>query len=162
MKNVATFAIVACLAFTQVHVQGQVPSDVEGHRYDLGLVEAEQIPEGKGDTLVVRSASWCGPCRAMKPQWKVAKGQGYRVIEIDVDKPVWKKPEDKELVIRYSDEARDDTSVPDVYVINSQTGEVVSEWHKFVRLSEVKKTLWKPSSSTGLLPDVSRSSSARR
>ena len=36
-------------------------------------------------TLVVFSAEWCGPCKAMVPLLDKAAEEGYRIFKIDVD-----------------------------------------------------------------------------
>lgn len=150
VKYVALSAFIACLAFFQT-AQGQVPTDVQvdrvDHQYDIGITEevVREVPADKADTIVVRSATWCAPCQRMKPNWKTLKSEGYRVVVIDVNKPVWTKPEDEELVKKYA--APEDSSVPDVYLINSSTGEVVKEYHQYVELKKVREDLWKTSSS---------------
>lgn len=44
----------------------------------------------QAETVVLRfSATWCGPCREMRPAWDAAKQEpgiaGARIVEVDVD-----------------------------------------------------------------------------
>jgi hypothetical protein len=156
MKNVTLAAILSCVVFGS-YCQGQVPVDVEVRRYDIGLMEdAEVAPADKGDVVVVIGAKWCRPCMLMYPQWALLRSQGYRVVYIDYDKPEWspKRPED-EAIVKLFWEKRDRT-VPDVYVYNTDTEEVVAEWHQRVGVTKIKETLWKKSSSKGFLPELRR------
>jgi thioredoxin 1 len=41
---------------------------------------------GKADRIVVYSATWCGPCRRLKPILMSLKNEGYKVEYRDVDK----------------------------------------------------------------------------
>ena len=134
--------------------QGQVPADVEINRYDIGIVETEVVPEDKGDVVVVIGAKWCGPCMRMYPHWAILRAQGYRVVYIDWNKPTWSNPEDEAIVKKFN--AMKDNSVPDVYVYNTETDEVVMEWHTYVTKEKIKEYAWKPSSSTGLVPESLR------
>jgi len=156
MINVKVATLIACLAIGSV-CQGQVPENVSIDRYDIGLVEAQEVaPSDKGDVLVVIGAKWCGPCMRMYPQWATLRAAGYRVVYIDWNKPTWNadKPEDEAIVKKFA--AMKDNSVPDVYVYNTETDEVVEEWHQFVKIKDIKEHLWKPSSSTGLVPEFLR------
>jgi len=153
MKYVTLAAIVSCLVFGS-NIQGQVPSDVAANRYDIGLLEAEVVPAEYGDVLVVIGAKWCGPCMRMYPQWKTLRAQGYRVVYIDYDRPTYKNDDDKAIVEKFS--AMRDKSVPDVYVYNTDTDKIVRQWHQYVGIKTIKDYLWKPSSSTGLVPELRR------
>ena len=57
--------------------------------YEASLTPAPQIPEGhlqpRGEVLFF-NASWCGPCRQMKPIVAQMKREGFRMRDIDVDK----------------------------------------------------------------------------
>ncbi|MEM8678687.1 MAG: thioredoxin family protein [Planctomycetota bacterium] len=59
--------------------------------FDAGLPKgattgfAVASPE-KADRLVVYTASWCGPCRKLKPILHSLTEEGYRVDYLDVDK----------------------------------------------------------------------------
>jgi thiol-disulfide isomerase/thioredoxin len=114
------------------------------------------VPADKGDVLVVIGAKWCGPCMRMYPQWKTLRALGYRVVYIDYDRPTWDsdKPEDEAIVREFA--AKRDKSVPDVYVYNTETKEIVEEWHQLVRVPTIKEHLWKPSSSKDYLPEFLR------
>jgi thioredoxin 1 len=41
--------------------------------------------KGKGKILVDFSASWCGPCRMLKPILTKVAGEGYNIAIFDVD-----------------------------------------------------------------------------
>ena len=36
--------------------------------------------------LTVYSASWCGPCKQLKPTLKELQGEGYSIDIVDIDK----------------------------------------------------------------------------
>lgn len=158
MNHVKVFAIVACLAFGLV-CQGEVSPVVANDSYDLGLVES-QIPEGKADILVVYSASWCGPCQASRPQWALLRSQGYKVVYVDIDHPHkhngdwdYQTPEIVEKAMEQRPRA-----VPTLRFYNSET-ETFLDDKKLTgmqTLNKVKETLWKPSSSKGLVPELRR------
>lgn len=40
----------------------------------------------KSDSLVVYSASWCGPCQILKPKLAKLKKLGFKIYILDVDK----------------------------------------------------------------------------
>ena len=162
--------IVLALAFGQV-AQGQtpdlVPDPSEVVEYDLGIaspdVEVRRIPEGRADILIVYSAKWCAPCRAMVPTWKRLRDQGYQIVYIDIDQPnayVGLYPyATQELV----DSAMEDrpNSVPTIRWYNSELDMEVGESHSgAISEQKVKERLWNPSSSPGLVQEPSQSSSA--
>lgn len=43
------------------------------------------VADVRADKLLWFTASWCGPCRAMRPKVEAIKGQ-VKVVEIDVDR----------------------------------------------------------------------------
>lgn len=155
--NVKVLAIVACVAFGLV-CTGQVPQVMADDRPDIGIVVAEPVPEGKADILVVYGATWCGPCQAMRPQWSLLRSQGYTVVYIDIDEPHkydGKYPgQTKEFVEKVKARPR---SVPFVRYYNTDKGEFVGGSHTgYVTPTKIKKTLWKPSSSKALVPELLR------
>jgi thioredoxin-like negative regulator of GroEL len=46
---------------------------------------APTLSSGRGEVLFF-NATWCGPCRQMKPIVATMRRQGYRMRDIDVDK----------------------------------------------------------------------------
>jgi thiol-disulfide isomerase/thioredoxin len=140
-------AIVACLAIRPIHVASEVPSDVPGCDYDIGLNSPEDCPATKADTLVVFSAAWCGPCIAMKPRLIALRAQGYRVIEIDVDKKTTRQEltDSERLALM----AFDPEKVPTLVFYNSTTEEQIGERHVGSKITtkQIKARLWKTSSS---------------
>lgn len=158
MNHVKVFATLACVAIGFLFT-GKVPSLMATDLPDIGLVETEPVPEGKADILVVYSASWCGPCVAMRPQWTLLRSQGYKVVYIDVDEP--HKYDDKypgqteEFVAKVSKSLP--PRVPHVKYWNSDKEEFLKAFHVgYVSPNKIKETLWKPSSSTGLVPELLR------
>lgn len=47
---------------------------------------AAEAPESARGEVLFFNASWCGPCRQMKPIVTQLRRQGYRLRDIDVDK----------------------------------------------------------------------------
>lgn len=157
MNRVRLLSIVACVAFGLVATR-EVPTVMADDRPDIGIVQSE-IPEGKGDILVVYSATWCGPCQAMRPQWTLLRGQGYRVVYIDVDEPHKYDGrydyQTKALVDKVTKSIP--KSVPTVRTWNSETEQFVGKpIVGYTSASKVKENLWKPSSSKELVPERSR------
>jgi thioredoxin 1 len=50
------------------------------------LEEQAALASGKPGEVLFFNASWCGPCRQMKPIVTQLRRQGYRLRDIDVDK----------------------------------------------------------------------------
>jgi thioredoxin 1 len=72
-----------------------------------GCVQETEQPPGSTRTLVVFSATWCGPCQRDKPTIAHVKQAGVDVIEYDVDR-------DQEVADSYSV-----TTVPLYIVVDS-------------------------------------------
>ena len=170
--NHANTLLASILALAIVSTaQGQVPSNLpdpgQVAQYDLGIVapaEVERrIPDGQADILIVYSAKWCAPCRAMVPTWKRLRDQGYQIVYIDVDHPdayVGLYPYATQELI---DSAMEDapSSVPTVRWYNSEQDVEVRPSHSgTITESQVKESLWNPSSSRGLVQEPSQSSYA--
>jgi thiol-disulfide isomerase/thioredoxin len=49
-------------------------------------VSVKKVKRGKADRIVVYSATWCRPCRRLKPVLLMLQNEGYRVTYRDVDK----------------------------------------------------------------------------
>lgn len=158
MSYVKILSIVACVAFGP-NCQGQVPDDLRDNRPDIGIVSEEQCPPEKGDVLVVYSASWCGPCQASRPQWATLRGQGYKVVYVDIDKPhgldgKWDYQTPEIIAKAMETPPR---VVPTLRYYNTDTGELLETTLTGMQsLDKVKEALWKPSSSTGLVPELRR------
>ena len=147
MRYVQTwFAIVACLVFGSLHVEGQVPSDVERRGYDIGLTTP--TPTDKADTVVVFSATWCGPCQVMKPIWKSLKKDGYRIVYIELDTNEIHYAEEDEYTAEELATWRklDHRSVPTCYLWNSTTEKVIRKHVGLRTKGTIEKDLWKQSS----------------
>lgn len=71
---VAAFVLVAILAVAAAEVFGSSQTT----DYDLGQDRAQE--------LIVYSATWCGPCQALKPTLLRLKAEGYKVGVKDVDR----------------------------------------------------------------------------
>jgi hypothetical protein len=156
MNHVRLLLAVATLATFGLILQGEVPSVVADDSYNLGLVESEVCPEDKGDTLVVYSAKWCGPCQVMRAQWPVLRGQGYKVVYIDIDDPYNQVGRFDYVTTTIVDKAMEKRprSVPTMRYYNSDAEKFLKE--KVVgmqSLDKIKERLWKPSSSTVLVPE---------
>jgi thiol-disulfide isomerase/thioredoxin len=158
MRNVAAcILLVACLAAVGSFCSGQVPDDVRNDRPDVGLVP--EVPEDKGDILVVYSATWCGPCQAMRPQWTLLRSQGYKVVYIDIDNPHAFVGAFDYITTEIVDKALEKRprSVPTLRYYNSSTRAFLKhERVGYTSLDKVKERLWKPSSSRGLVPELRR------
>ena len=55
--------------------------------YTVSTQVIEEI-KSPNRTLVVFSANWCGPCKAMNPMLEKAIEEGHRIFKIDVDNDV--------------------------------------------------------------------------
>jgi thioredoxin 1 len=94
--------------------------------------KARTKPQGKADRIVVYSATWCGPCRRLKPVLMSLKNEGYKVEYRDVDK------DRKRLTYAYK-------ALPTIFfvrndaVIRKETG-YRSEKHIKAHLRPTKKT----------------------
>lgn len=163
MRNVIFVAALACLASFRFVGASEIPpivvDDRGADRYDIGVAPDAQIPDGKADTLVVYTATWCIPCQRAKGKWAILREQGYRVVQIDVDS----READREL----SDQEKarflnhEPQSVPTIFWYNSQTNELVGDGVTGVpSMKSIKERLWKPASSPGWVPELRRSSSA--
>lgn len=159
MRYVKVLAVVVCLATIGLIYSDKVPSIMANDRPDIGIVEAEQCPEDKGDILVVYSATWCGPCAILRPNWATLRGQGYKVVYIDVDQPYkhignWDY-QTKEIVEKAMEKRP--KSVPTMRYYNTDSGRFLEKQVTGLHsLKTIKEALWKPSSSTGLVPELSR------
>jgi len=144
-----------CLSFTLVSVGVAQNRQLLTEDVDIGILpEEDRIPEGKADVLVVLSAKWCRPCMLMKPQWRLMKRQGYDIMIVDVDDPTTGNEDRLELANKYHRiYVEGEKTVPQVFWYNSQTKETVKQ-HKYgmVTMRQVKKTLWKKSSSKDSVP----------
>ena len=158
MRNVTKAVLLAACVVFGSFVQGQVPNDVPNDRYDIGInsEKVERCPKDKADTLIVYSATWCGPCQMMKPQWTLLRAQGYKVVYIDVDDPHkydGKYPYQTADLVSFVD-SYEVKSVPTVRFYNSDHEAWLAVKGKPFQIvgltstSKVKKYLWKPSSST--------------
>lgn len=155
---VQVIAFATCLVIGSF-VQGQVPSDVQDDRPDIGLVVTDKCPADKADTLIVYSASWCSPCIASRPQWVLLRAAGYKVVYIDIDHPHQHDGDWDYQTAELVDKAMDKRprKVPTLRYYNSHTGAFLK--HELVglqRLEKIKEALWKPSSSTDLVPEPSQ------
>jgi len=159
MSNVAKATVfVSCLVLGSF-AQGQVPANVQDDGPDIGIVRQETCPADKADTLIVYSATWCVPCQASKPQWVLLRSQGYKVVYINIDHPhkhdgdwEYQTPEIVDKAI-----AKRPRVVPTLRYYNSHTGAFLK--HELTgrqRLDKIKEALWKPSSSTDLVPEQQR------
>jgi hypothetical protein len=160
MRNVLSYIVlVACLAAVGSFCKGQVPTDVRDDYPDIGLVLTEVCPEDKGDILVVYSATWCGPCQAMRPQWTLLRSQGYKVVYVDIDNPHkydgrWEY-QTPEIVAKAMETPP--RVVPTIRYYNSYAGAFLKNQKTGVQsLDSVKEALWKPSSSKALVPERRR------
>lgn len=148
MRNAILIATLVCLALSPLHVTAKDPAVSEAINYDIGLNPT--IPEGKADTLVVYSATWCGPCQAMRPTWVALRAEGYKVVYVDVDEPhkydgrwPYQTAELVDRVTQYEPRA-----VPTVRWYNSVTNEFLPD--KVTGLTDrdrVKTHLWRPDDS---------------
>lgn len=170
MRYVILVATFACVAAFGLDCSSQVPSDLEDYGqvvgqsgYDIGIKaeedeKVEACPVDKADTLVVYSATWCGPCQAMKPYWVTLRAQGYKVVYIDVDNP---HKYDGKWDYQTSDfvtkcDLKEVKAVPTLRYYNSSTGEWLDkEVRGLTSLTNAKALLWKPSG-TGSLPELLR------
>jgi len=78
--------LVACLALILVP-----PLVVFGVKeFRARQLEQERLPQmhnvAKRGEVLFFNATWCGPCRAMKPVVGQLRRQGYRMRDVDVDK----------------------------------------------------------------------------
>lgn len=160
MRYVRLLSIVACLATFGFIVPAEVPSVLANDGPDIGIVEHnDQVPEGKADTLVVYSATWCRPCVAMRPQWTLLRSQGYKIVYINIDDPHkydgrWEY-QTKALVEKLAKDFPE--SVPTVRWYNSRTEKWVGDSHVgYINLADCRKRLWKTSSSKVLVPELLR------
>lgn len=154
-KNVKLLTALACLATIGLIHNSEISSVVANNGPDIGIVVTEQCPEDKADTLVVYSATWCGPCVAMAPHWVTLRAQGYKVVYIDIDNPhkydgrwEYQTPEivDKAMETRPS-------VVPTIRYYNSSTDAFLKHQKVGLQsLNSIKESLWKPSSSTDSVP----------
>lgn len=157
MRSVFLAAIVCCLAFGPA-LTGQVPGDRsfagEVAEYDVGI--KEQCPADKADTLVVFSATWCGPCQAMRPTWAVFRTEGYRVVYIDIDEPHKYDGKHEGQTAALVDKATQERSrlneraVPHYLFYNSATESFVFDDERVTGMilpEKLKEKLWKESSS---------------
>ncbi len=159
MRYVKILSTLACLATIGLVYSDKVPSLLANDRPDIGIVEAEKCPEDKGDILVVYSAKWCGPCAVLQPHWTTLRAQGYKVVYIDVDEPYkhigrWEY-QTKEMVEKAI--KRIPKTVPTVRYYNTHSGRFLEKQVTGLHsLKTTKEALWKPSSSTGLVPELLR------
>ena len=160
MRYVKLLSFVACLATLGLILPAEVPSVMADDYPDIGVVvPSDEVPEGKADILVVYSASWCRPCVAMRPNWTLLRGQGYKVLYIDHGNPHkydgrWDY-QTKELVEKLSKDYP--RQVPTVKWYNSRTGKWVGEQHVgYISPADCRKRLWKTSSSKVLVPELLR------
>lgn len=121
-------ACVIALGLTLTAQAGETPADKEGAKTEQAGDDAKssttskrpvsvkkKASRGKADRIVVYSASWCRPCRRLKPVLLMLQNEGYRVTYRDVDK------DRKKLSYDY-------TSVPTIFyirdneVIRKETG----------------------------------------
>lgn len=134
--------------------------------YDLGFYAPDTrpdsvIPEDKADTVVVFSATWCAPCRLMKPTWRELRAEGYRVVYIDLDNPYAEVGSYPYVTKEFIDVALQDrpTSVPTIKLHNSELDIQIGETlHGATSKQRIKEDLWKPSQLQDLAQDAAQSS----
>lgn len=161
MRYVFPIAIACALAFGP-NVYGQVVEDgadpnqvVEQQVYDLGVVKAEDpdavvetAPEGKADTLVVVTATWCRPCQLIKPTLIALKAQGYNIKIYDIDLDTL-PPEYSNIkrVKSKSDKVNEWNVVPTLFFIRGD--DIIKKHEGYISRSKIRTTLWKPESEKG-------------
>lgn len=139
----ATIALMACLGIGQI-TQGQVPKDVPRRGFDIGIC----CPSGKMDTVIVYSADWCTPCKAMKPRLEALRKQGYRVVIIDTESHT----ADRRLTDWEQKRFLDKTPkrIPTMVFVNSDRNEEDGE--RFIGTDytneQIKERMWNPLLST--------------
>ena len=148
-------AMAAMVAFGFV-CRPQVCAFLADDSYDIGLAESSGIPEDKGDILVVYSARWCGPCQAIRPNWPLLRGQGYKVAYIDLDNPFAQVGRFDYVTTEIIEKAMEKRprSVPTLRYYNTSTESFID--HKLVGLKsieKIKEKLWKTQSLPVLVPE---------
>lgn len=164
MKNVQTYTALLALAIGsflagQVVADGPDPNLVDQRPvYDIGIVPVDgevtnvATPEGKADTLVVLTATWCGPCQMMKPGILALKAQGYKVEYFDIDHDLEKLAEKYSNIKRVanSEAVNHWDAVPTMFFVR---GDMIIKKHVGLTTTvKIKETLWKPSDSEEVTP----------
>ena len=54
--------------------------------YEATRIEESRPPISFGQEVLFFNASWCGPCRQMKPIVAQMRSQGYHLRDVDVDR----------------------------------------------------------------------------
>ncbi|MCP4897560.1 MAG: thioredoxin family protein [bacterium] len=135
MKNViATLICLACVAAAGLVPVAEVSPNLQDRDYDIG--QDAPTPEGKAETLVVFSATWCGPCQQMKPLWKKLKDQGYRIHQVDIDRP------DPKIPAKYR--SHRPRSVPTIQWWRHGDDKPIKTHVGKITEKRVKELLWKP------------------
>jgi thioredoxin 1 len=125
----------ATLMFISTSVLAAGTDDVQ--IADDHIIPAENQPaptlcKGKANRIVVYSASWCRPCRQLKPVIGSLKDEGYQVVYQDVDK------DNDQLKYKY-------TAVPTIFflcgevVIKKETGYRSKRHIKKMLMLDVKR-----------------------
>ena len=157
-------AIGPALAGEGVEV-GSDPNQVaEQFVYDLGIQgdEAEpesvevETPEGKADKLVVISASWCTPCRALKPVLAALKKDGYDIEVYDADFDLDKVAERYSNIKRNPDPTKVNEwhAVPTIFYLR---GDMIIKRETGYKTSlHIRDTLWKSDADPSKLEQLRR------
>lgn len=159
MKNAKITMVVAIMVALGLVCKPQVSAFLAGDSYDIGLTQSEEIPQNVGDVLVVYSARWCGPCHAMRGNWPLLRGQGYKVVYIDLDRPYAQVGRHDYVTTEIIDKAMEKRprSVPTLRYYNTSTESFIDHELKGLQpLDKIKEKLWKTQSSTVLVPELRR------
>lgn len=131
-------ACVIALGLTLTVQAGETPADKEAttaqadQKDDSSSHKAKQpvsvnkSNHGKADRIVVYSATWCRPCRRLKPVLLMLQNEGYRVTYRDIDK------DRNKLAYEFK-------SVPTIFFVRDN--EVIRKETGFQTMREIKSKL---------------------